>query len=134
MFSRAVVTLYFLLSLSILAAAKPWNTTPPPVTTTATATVTVTVSAPAPTGGDTCSTGPIQCCNSVGSASDPAFSGILGLLGIVLEGVEALVGLGCSPISVVGVGSGNACSATTVCCQNNSVGGLISIGCIPIIL
>ncbi|KAI0371976.1 hypothetical protein BV20DRAFT_941118, partial [Pilatotrama ljubarskyi] len=57
---------------------------------------------------------------------------LLGLLGIVLGDITGLIGLGCSPISVVGVGSGNACSANAVCCENNSVGGLLSIGCLPI--
>ncbi|KAI0360649.1 fungal hydrophobin [Trametes cingulata] len=124
-------------SLAVLAVATPapaekrWNTPTPTVT------VTVTAPAPAPTGGaggPTCSTGPIQCCNSVASASDPVGSLLLGLLGIVVEGVDVLLGLDCSPISVIGVGTGNACSANTVCCENNNVGGLISIGCVPIIL
>ena len=92
--------------------------------------------------------------------NDPRLDGArvhLGLLGVVLEGIDALLGLDCSPITVIGVGTGNECSATTVCCQDNSVvstsvllngshatgvhspllrtqGGLISIGCIPIIL
>ncbi|KIK60548.1 hypothetical protein GYMLUDRAFT_113435, partial [Collybiopsis luxurians FD-317 M1] len=53
---------------------------------------------------DTCSTGPVQCCNSVTSASNPITSTILGLLGIVLGNLNVNVGLGCSPLSVVGVG------------------------------
>ncbi|KAI9001555.1 fungal hydrophobin [Trametes punicea] len=83
-------------------------------------------------GGQSCSTGPVQCCNSVGKAKEDVFSMILGLLGIDAD-PEALVGVQCSPLSVVGVG-GSQCQATTVCCENNSQGGLISIGCIPIIL
>lgn len=46
---------------------------------------------------------------------------ILGLLGVVLSDLSILLGLECSPINIIGVGSGNACSATTVCCQNNAV-------------
>ena len=46
---------------------------------------------------------------------------MLGLLGIVLGDITGLLGLGCSPITVVGVGSGNACSANAVCCTNNDV-------------
>ncbi|KAJ8454312.1 hypothetical protein ONZ51_g13098 [Trametes cubensis] len=46
--------------------------------------------------------------------------------------ITGLIGLGCSPITVVGVGSGNACSSNAVCCTNNNVGGLLSIGCVPI--
>ena len=34
--------------------------------------------------------------------------------------INALLGVGCSPISVIGVG-GNSCSANPVCCTNNAV-------------
>ena len=79
------------------------------------------------------------------------FGLLLGLLGIVVNGVDVLLGINCSPLSVIGIGSGNACSSNAVCCENNNVvstntalhdgsnsaflqGGLLSIGCIPIIL
>ncbi|EIN05028.1 fungal hydrophobin, partial [Punctularia strigosozonata HHB-11173 SS5] len=77
-----------------------------------------------------CNTGSIQCCNSVQKATDPSASALLGLLGIVLSDVDVLVGLTCSPISVIGAG-GNSCSANPVCCEDNS-SSLISIGCIPV--
>ncbi|KAK7452163.1 hypothetical protein VKT23_012266 [Stygiomarasmius scandens] len=80
-----------------------------------------------------CSTGPIQCCNTVTDAKDPAAAGILALLGVVVQDVTVAVGLTCSPISVIGVG-GNSCSANPVCCEDNSHGGLISIGCVPVSL
>ncbi|KAI1798179.1 fungal hydrophobin [Ganoderma leucocontextum] len=131
MFARTLTYFYFLFALTILAAAMPGGS-PPASTTTRTITVTQTASAPEPTSS--CTSGPIQCCQSIQSPTDPAASAILGLLDLVIEGLDVLVGLSCSPISVIGVGSGNACSANVVCCQNNNVGGLISIGCIPIIL
>ncbi|KAF5386325.1 hypothetical protein D9757_008576 [Collybiopsis confluens] len=84
--------------------------------------------APAP-AGNTCSTGPMQCCNTLTNANDPAVASILHSIGAVVQDVNVGVGLTCSPI--LGVGSGG-CSAQAVCCQNNSHGGLISIGCIPI--
>ena len=61
-----------------------------------------------PTGGGStpapsCSTGPIQCCNSVTKASDPSATKILGLLGIVLQDLNVLVGLTCSPVTVIGL-------------------------------
>ncbi|KXN92307.1 Fruiting body protein SC3 [Leucoagaricus sp. SymC.cos] len=80
-----------------------------------------------------CNTGPVQCCNTVEKASDSGAAAILGLLGIVLQDLNVLVGLTCSPITVIGAG-GSSCSAQAVCCQNNSFGSLISIGCVPVTL
>ena len=48
----------------------------------------------------TCSTGSAQCCQQTGKASDPSIANLLGVLGIVAQGVDALVGVDCSPISV----------------------------------
>ncbi|KAJ3524072.1 hypothetical protein NMY22_g11165 [Coprinellus aureogranulatus] len=78
-----------------------------------------------------CNTGPIQCCNSVQAANTPAVATLLGLLGVVVQDVTALVGVTCSPLSVIGVG-GNSCSAQPVCCTNNSFNGVVAIGCTPI--
>ncbi|KAI0646332.1 fungal hydrophobin [Trametes meyenii] len=113
MFNRAVAFFYFVLSLSLLAAAMPGGSPP---------------------GAGSCSTGPVQCCNSAVEANSASGNLLLGLLGIVLGDLTGLIGLNCSPLSVIGVGSGNACSSNVVCCTNNNVGGLISIGCAPISL
>ncbi|KAI0093406.1 fungal hydrophobin-domain-containing protein [Irpex rosettiformis] len=135
MFSR--ISAIALLALSTLAVATPapaekrWGS---PTTTPAT-TKTVTVTAPATTttiSSGNCNTGPIQCCQSVQSANTPAVTTLLGLLGVVLSDLDVLVGLTCSPISVIGVGAGSACNASPVCCENNSFGSVISIGCIPV--
>ncbi|KAI0788019.1 fungal hydrophobin [Fomes fomentarius] len=86
---------------------------------------------PSGSSGDySCNTGPVQCCESVTKAHDNVITAILGLLNIPIV-PDLLVGLKCSPLSVVGLGSGNACRQRPVCCENNSHGGLISIGCIP---
>ncbi|PSR72528.1 hypothetical protein PHLCEN_2v11598 [Hermanssonia centrifuga] len=98
-----------------------------------TKTVTVTAPAATVTTVSQCNTGSIQCCNQVISSTSTQANLLLGLLGVVLDGVAVPLGLGCSPISVVGIGNG-ACSASPVCCENNSIGGLINIGCVPIIL
>ncbi|THG96686.1 hypothetical protein EW026_g5190 [Hermanssonia centrifuga] len=131
MLAHAYATfVYALLSLSVLAVATPWGA-PPPVT------VTVTATAPAVTETTVsqCNTGSIQCCNQVVEADSAEGAKLLsGLLGIILGPITGLLGVDCSPISVVGIASGNACSASPVCCENNSVGGLINIGCVPITL
>ncbi|KAI1791616.1 fungal hydrophobin [Ganoderma leucocontextum] len=81
-----------------------------------------------------CDTGSMQCCNQVEDSQSVAGSTLLSVLGIDLQDVTGQIGLGCSPLSVVGVGASDACSASPVCCQNNNVGGLVSIGCVPISL
>ena len=58
--------------------------------------------------GQSCSTGTIQCCDTVEKASDPAAAGILASIGVVVQDVDALVGLTCSPITVIGVGTGGS--------------------------
>ncbi|KDQ26241.1 class I hydrophobin superfamily [Pleurotus ostreatus PC15] len=99
--------------------------------TNPTTTVTVTTKpSPTPISPNQCNTNKIQCCNSVQSSDAPLLTGLLGLLGIVLQGVIP-IGVTCSPISVIGIG-GNSCSAQTVCCENNTFNGVIAIGCTPI--
>ncbi|KAH9476586.1 Fruiting body protein SC3 [Psilocybe cubensis] len=78
-----------------------------------------------------CDTGSLQCCNSTGTASDGAISKLLGLLGIVVQDVTALVGVNCTPITVIGAG-GDSCTAQPVCCTNNSFNGVVALGCTPI--
>ncbi|KAH9857563.1 fungal hydrophobin [Lenzites betulinus] len=78
-----------------------------------------------------CNTGPIQCCNSLQNTDSAEGAALLGVLGVALQGLTGQIGLGCSPISAVGVGA-SSCSASPVCCQNNNVGGAVSIGCLPI--
>ena len=57
------------------------------------------VATPTPDAGQ-CNTNNIQCCQSVQSSSDNLVSTLLGLLGIVLGGVDVPIGLTCSPLSV----------------------------------
>ena len=51
-------------------------------------------------------------------ANSDAGAAILKGLDVVLQDLDVLIGLTCSPISVVGVGSGSECSGTTVSCSN----------------
>ncbi|KIY44721.1 hydrophobin-domain-containing protein [Fistulina hepatica ATCC 64428] len=99
------------------------STTTTIVTTTKSATTTVTVSSPGSTTtsipASSCSTGDEQCCNSLVSSDSASGSLLLGLLGIVLGPIEAILGIGCSPISVLSGGSAG-CSGEVVCCEDNS--------------
>ena len=60
----------------------------------------VAVLAVATPTGSSGSTGDVECCDTVGKASDPAIANELSLLGVVVQDVNALVGLDCSPITV----------------------------------
>ncbi|KIJ25109.1 hypothetical protein M422DRAFT_193852, partial [Sphaerobolus stellatus SS14] len=81
-----------------------------------------------------CTTGDAQCCNSVTTANDPSAAKLLGLLGVVIQDVDVLVGLGCTPITIIGAGQGANCAQQPVCCTDNSFNGLINVGCTPISL
>ncbi|KAI9060704.1 fungal hydrophobin [Trametes sanguinea] len=85
-----------------------------------------------PTPEASCSSGAIQCCQSVEPANSATAANLLKSIGVVVQDVTAQIGITCSPISVVGVGGSDACSANTVCCENNSFGGLVAIGCAPV--
>ncbi|KAL7282880.1 fungal hydrophobin [Trametes coccinea BRFM310] len=89
---------------------------------------------PALVAAQSCNTGAIQCCNTVQWATDPQASAILGLIDVVIDDLDVLVGINCSPISVIGVGGGTSCDSHPVCCENNSFGSLISIGCVPVVV
>ncbi|OJT01996.1 Fruiting body protein SC1 [Trametes pubescens] len=80
-----------------------------------------------------CSTGPVQCCNSLEKSDSAAGLAILSTLGLGLGDVTGQIGLQCSPLSVVGLGA-SSCKSSPVCCQNNNVGGGVSVGCAPVIL
>ncbi|KIJ33019.1 hypothetical protein M422DRAFT_183675, partial [Sphaerobolus stellatus SS14] len=85
-----------------------------------------------------CNTGDAQCCNSVSSVSNPSTAALLGLLGVVIQGVDVLVGITCSPIIAIGVGGGFISflysAQQPVCCTNTSFNGVVNIGCTPISL
>ncbi|KAH7919200.1 fungal hydrophobin [Leucogyrophana mollusca] len=79
-----------------------------------------------------CDTGSLSCCNSVQAADSSAVTSLLGLLGLVLGDLTGNVGLGCSPITAVGTGSGATCTQEPVCCTNDYYNGLINVGCSPV--
>ncbi|KAJ8090101.1 hypothetical protein PM082_018683 [Marasmius tenuissimus] len=75
-----------------------------------------TLAVATPTGlsarGD-CSTGPIQCCDTVTTAKDPVVAPILALIGVIVQDLNVGVGLTCSPITVIGGGNGGWLVFTT---------------------
>ncbi|TFK65994.1 fungal hydrophobin [Pluteus cervinus] len=96
----------------------------------ATAVLAITVAAtPVPT--NQCNTGKIQCCNSVQESSSSSVTDMCSLLGIAAGEVQGLVGMNCSPMSVLAV-AGNFCNSQPVCCTNNNFNGLVALGCSPI--
>ncbi|KAJ7077008.1 fungal hydrophobin [Mycena belliarum] len=76
--------------------------------------------------------GSTQCCTSVQNSDSSSVAAVAALVGLDLSGLNIPVGLGCSPITVVG----NNCGGTTVTCDapEKQWGSLIAINCIPITL
>ncbi|KAL5529937.1 hypothetical protein ACEPAF_6194 [Sanghuangporus sanghuang] len=126
-------------ALSILAVATPMPAPMPmalpeaasPTTQFVTKTVTTTVTVTETISISQCNTGSLLCCNDVQEASSSDATSILGLLGVILHDLNVLVGLNCGALSVIGAG-GSGCSATPVCCENNTFNGLIAIGCVSV--
>ncbi|KAG2364774.1 hydrophobin [Suillus spraguei] len=82
--------------------------------------------------GAECNTGTVSCCDTTYAYGSPSLTKITSGLGITLDPFEGSAGLGCSPISVIGAGSGSVCTQQPVCCSGNTYYGLINIGCSPI--
>ncbi|KAF9465665.1 hydrophobin [Collybia nuda] len=80
-----------------------------------------------------CNTGDLSCCNSTqeSSALTGPVAALLGLLGIDIRSITGIVGLTCSPLTIIG-GGGSSCTTQPVCCSGNDFHGLVVIGCTPI--
>ncbi|KAL3958218.1 hypothetical protein ACCO45_006380 [Purpureocillium lilacinum] len=84
-----------------------------------------------PQTGGTCNSGSLQCCNSVqSSSSDNSGTLLSGLVPVNLQGLTGSVGLDCSPINVLGIGS-SGCNQQTACCSGDTY-GTVTLACNPI--
>ncbi|KAH9829913.1 fungal hydrophobin [Rhodofomes roseus] len=94
-------------------------------------TTTVTVTAtPTATSVSQCNvSGSAQCCQTTTTAGSTVGAAELALLDIVVTDLTSIIGIGCSPLTV-----GQSCSSTPVCCDENGIGNLVSIGCVNIVL
>ncbi|PIL33167.1 hypothetical protein GSI_04617 [Ganoderma sinense ZZ0214-1] len=86
------------------------------------------------TAHNVCNTGSLQCCNSVVDSQSPEGTAILSVVGVAAKDVTGLVGVECTPITVVGAGVSKSCTAEPVCCKNSGVGDGVGIGCVPVSL
>ncbi|KAK0472764.1 hydrophobin 2 [Armillaria novae-zelandiae] len=85
-----------------------------------------------PRGEGSCSSGTLQCCQSVQDPSSTPVQTVLAPLGVNLGDLTADVGLTCDPITVIGAGS-NPCSTQAACCTGKDYNnGLAVLGCIPV--
>ncbi|KAJ8519756.1 hypothetical protein ONZ45_g3369 [Pleurotus djamor] len=74
-----------------------------------------------------CSTGTINCCNSVQDVKSAKGSLIAALLSLDVAELTGAIGLGCT--ALVG---GAQCTQQTVCCEGDKFSGLVNVGCTPI--
>ncbi|KAI0641822.1 fungal hydrophobin-domain-containing protein [Trametes meyenii] len=76
-------------------------------------------------GNAKCNTGPIQCCNQIADSHDKSIQGLLrSIVGLDVSSITGMVGVQCSPITVIGAAGGGSCSSKPVCCEDNSHGKL----------
>ncbi|EJD00329.1 fungal hydrophobin [Fomitiporia mediterranea MF3/22] len=85
-------------------------------------------------GGSKCSSGSMQCCDSIAPAGSTGDSSLGGLIPVNLQGLNVPIGVNCNPVNVPGLGTSGTCSTQTACCDNNNSSGLIPLGinCSPI--
>ncbi|KIJ63783.1 hypothetical protein HYDPIDRAFT_69640, partial [Hydnomerulius pinastri MD-312] len=81
------------------------------------------------TGTSQCNTGSINCCNQVQTASQA--TQVLSKYNLVdvAAAIEGLVGTDCTPITVIGTGSGCTAEQQPVCCTHNDFNGAVNLGC-----
>ncbi|KAF7422856.1 hypothetical protein PC9H_011019 [Pleurotus ostreatus] len=88
---------------------------------------------PAAQTASKCSTGPVQCCDSVEHHTQPHVNNLLlglehfGLVKGLVGGLTGNVGIKCNPILL----SSNDCTAQSVCCEHVHFKGNIAVGCTP---
>ncbi|KAF8156939.1 fungal hydrophobin-domain-containing protein, partial [Crassisporium funariophilum] len=78
-----------------------------------------------------CNTGAVQCCNKIHQVGTYDAQNIAALVGVAVSSVTGQLGVGCTPATVIGVGSGASCSASPVCCEKNDTNQLIGVNCSP---
>ncbi|KIY44718.1 hypothetical protein FISHEDRAFT_77339 [Fistulina hepatica ATCC 64428] len=99
-----------------------------------TVTTTITVTAPSSTSAispDQCVYNAV-CCQTLGASGDSIIAALLNTLGVVLDAVEGLVGIYCTPIDLFGLTQPEECQNTPLCCTGIDDENLIAVGCVPI--
>ncbi|KLO13694.1 fungal hydrophobin [Schizopora paradoxa] len=84
------------------------------------------VATPMPNGEPTAN----ACCTSTTTAGNSAFASLFKSIGIDVSDVNVPIGLGCSPITVVGV-SGTSCTNDPVSCDQIFSPSLVGLNCVP---
>ncbi|KAL5514006.1 hypothetical protein ACEPAG_2767 [Sanghuangporus baumii] len=96
----------------------------------ASAAIAVAIPAPASDSGS-CSTGKLQCCDSIQPNDSTDDQTLAGILPIGLQGLNIPIGVNCIPINVLGVGSSGTCSSQAACCNGVTSDG-VGINCSPL--
>ncbi|KXN91401.1 Hydrophobin-1 [Leucoagaricus sp. SymC.cos] len=83
-----------------------------------------------PSGGQ-CNIGEVHCCKHTQQFPGNSVATANSLLGLPID-IVPMLGFGCTPITVLGVG-GTSCSAQTVCCEGNKFTSLLNLfPCSPV--
>ncbi|KAG0708441.1 fungal hydrophobin [Suillus ampliporus] len=81
-----------------------------------------------------CDTGAIKCCNNSTTYDSEVAQTIFAkynLVGVAAI-VDAVVGLECSPVTVIGTSKSCSANQQPLCCEDNKYNGAVNLGCSPI--
>ncbi|OBZ78122.1 hypothetical protein A0H81_02283 [Grifola frondosa] len=76
----------------------------------------------------------LLCCQEFEPGDAPILGPIFELLGLLLPGVNTLVGLQCTSTNAVEVALGSCLDGNVGCCDINDLGGVVALGCHPVTL
>lgn len=71
------------------------------------------------------------CCDSTTTAGATGIASLLASIGVPVQGANVPIGLGCSPLTIVGV-SGTSCTNDPVTCDQVESTSLVGINCTPL--
>ncbi|KIM64864.1 hypothetical protein SCLCIDRAFT_1212961 [Scleroderma citrinum Foug A] len=80
-------------------------------------------------GRDQCSNGSAQCCQMLTTQQLAQQGYSKDVIAAVAATVQAVAGVQCSPITVIGAGSGCQVNQQAVCCTGDKFNGLVQLGC-----
>jgi len=82
-------------------------------------------------GGYECSTGTMNCCESVHEPHGKGGEFLLEKSAGTIQTQEGSIGFVCNPMTGIGASTAANCVSQVVCCIGNTFNGVVTVGCSP---